>query len=152
MASDSEQPIMKLEESELERISRQLSERCIDGYLCESEDDEPDVLVRFDIEKILDFMHRNHWQWATGKLEPATAEVTKEDFEQQIRDLVKDSVKGTLDKYHKGEMDDSAAWGCATGGIQVRTWVEDYDYDGKMQIVTNVQFIAEDFETAVYID
>ena len=125
---------------------------CIDGFLCESEDDEPDMLVRFDIEKILDFMRRNHWQWATGKLEPATAEVTKEDFEQQIRDLVKDSVKGTLDKYHKGEMDDAAEWVHETGGIRVRSWIEDLEGKGNQQVAVKVEFIAEEFETAVDID
>lgn len=137
--------------SELDRVADELLTGVIEGW---DDEQDPDVHYAFDVEKIIRFMEENDWQWSDGLKEDytyTTSPVTYERFVKELASMIKSAASQTLEKYHKGDMENDAEGSCEGGGIRVQTWI-DPNYDGRKQIVVNVEFIAEEIENATPID
>lgn len=137
--------------SELDRVADELLSGVVEGW---DDEQDPNIHYAFDVEKIIRFMEENDWKWADGLNEDYTyteSPVTYDRFVKELANMIKDSARQTLEKYHNGDMEDDAEGGSATGGLRVRTWI-DPNYDGRKQIVVSVEFIAEEIETGTPID
>ena len=137
--------------SELDRVADELLSGVVEGW---DDEQDPNIHYAFDVEKIIRFMKDNDWQWADGLNDDYTyteSPVTYARFVKELANMIKDSARQTLEKYHNGDMEDDAEGGSESGGLRVRTWI-DPNYDRRKQIVVTVEFIAEEIETATPID
>ena len=144
-----DEPMYQAKESLLDRVTNKTISETLNGVEVEDEYGDPEI-VKFDIDKIVDFMNDNDWEWAkhdgTYELQPVTREIFKKELKRQI----KETVKQVIDKYEAGKPIDECTGRYETGGLRVESHIDENYYAEKgipeKGVVTNIEFIAENFE------